>query len=244
MTFSSSTGRLLSFEKEKEYDDSDSRTPKSDSVTAFTSYDNPVSTFESGKLSYSIEQDALEGGDHNAKVGKSVSSNAPSTSTRAIVSDTLKKSNTRTGQESTSNSRLGYNFRIDKSTDAMDDEIEERSDKLRIGFDAESDIIEDRAVGNEDEDGEDVDQGTLSGKSMEEFNNLSLESSLFIFGQIVGGIDFGKGAYNCSWEVSCSDNWRAATGITKGTTFTSICQVCLEELLCHLHELSQFLNFH
>ena len=59
----------------------------------------------------------------------------------------------------------------------------------------------------------------------DEYKNISLESSVYVFGQIVGGDDFGNGAFNCSWEVNCNDNWRIAMGFSKGVTFTSTCQV-------------------
>ena len=48
-----------------------------------------------------------------------------------------------------------------------------------------------------------------------------LESSVYVFGQVVGGRGFGAGAINCSWEVKLQDTWRACMGFTSGVTFTS-----------------------
>ena len=206
------------------------------SFSGFTSYSNSAFT----SVSRDNEEDAVDVGRadrESAELGPG--SLAEETTTRLLgggTSGTMVRAEA--GARTTASTirpRSGNDTAADDDDHAEDDDGGPRNDRGQQGAQGQD--------GGEDPIGEDVADDALAGNTaalqsddprggQDDADCGELESSVYVFGQVVGGRGFGGGAINCSWEVKFQDTWRACMGFTNGVTFTSEHQVRCSACLC------------
>ena len=205
-------------------------------ATAFTSYENPVSTFddvEEGKETYSYGVSGTQkGASRVVAFGRTEDINASSSSTSSMTLGPLGGSHTssmvpRVSLTSGDSSGVGRD-RGDIGQAADGAFAGQRSHSSRGGERETVPVDEDEqnarkgaAIAMREEGGEAEGGEEGADDDEEEEEELGLESSVYVFGQIVGGHGFGRAAVNCSWDVRCHESWRACMGVTRGVTFTS-----------------------
>lgn len=202
--------------------------------TAFTSFDNPVSAFVDDERDQDVAGGGGSGGGGVGEVrdvasGRAESVGAPSLSTSSSSQGPrggVVEAGTVAGRGGGDTGRAGDDATLRARGSGFGSSFGRSGTGMPTPADAGATTADDEEHGPQGEACRDGDG------EAEADDELGLESSVYVFGQIVGGRGFGNASINCSWEVFCHDSWRACMGETRGVTFTSQSRGDDEDALC------------